>query len=442
MWTISALSLLTVLPIASIRAVPVCSGTPEAVATTWYTGWHAQHLPLEDISWDKWSSISYAFAETTPDPSVVALQDSDAALLRSLVDMAHQHNVHALLTVGGWTGSRYFSTAVGSPENRTMFANALLGLVQQYGLDGIDIDWEYPNKEGMGCNLISEQDTPNFLSFLQELRATPGGQNMTVSTATSILPFTSPDGTPSTDVSPFAAVFDYVTLMDYDVWGTWSPAVGPNAPLEDSCAAPQYQQGSAASAVAAWTKAGFPAEKLVLGVASYGHSYHVTADAAYNGASSAGEAQPAGTTPIAPYPAFDAAQQPLGDSWDAIEPAGIDACGNPSGGGASGIFNFRGLVEKGYLDVNGTAMPGVGYRYDTCSQTPFLYDPKTSTMISYDDAESFAAKGRFIQQSGLRGFAMWEAAGDFEDVLLDAIEDGLGIGEDPCQGLTPLGLPL
>lgn len=52
------------------------------------------------------------------------------------------------------------------------------------------------------------------------------------------------------------------------------------------------------------------------------------------------------------------------------------------------------------------------------------------------------AKGRFIQQSSLLGFAMWEAAGDYEDMLLDAISDGMGIGEDSCQGTMSLGLPL
>src|SRR6266850_274670 len=39
--------------------------------------------------------------------------------------------------------------------------------------------------------------------------------------------------------------------MNYDIWGSWSPTVGPNAPLDDSCA--PSQQGSAKSAVKAWT---------------------------------------------------------------------------------------------------------------------------------------------------------------------------------------------
>jgi len=38
-----------------------------------------------------------------------------------------------------------------------------------------------------------------------------------------------------------------------------------------------------------------------------------------------------------------------------------------------------------------------------------------------------AAKGAFIADAGLAGFAMWEAAGDWDDILLDAIRSGAGI---------------
>ena len=205
---------------------------------------------------------------------------------------------------------------------------------------------------------------------------------MTVSTATSIVPFASPDGTPTTDVSPFSEVLDYVTLMNYDVWGTWSPAVGPNAPLDDTCAPPQYQQGSATSAIAAWTRAGFPANKLVLGVGSYGHSYFVSQENAFAGATPSAP-QPPGTTPLAAYPPFDASQQPLGDSWDADAPAGTDVCGNPTPGGPSGIFNFRGLIEKGLLAADGTPAAGMGFRFDNCSQTVSVGDTARWTWLTH-----------------------------------------------------------
>ena len=61
-----------------------------------------------------------------------------------------------------------------------------------------------------------------------------------------------------------------------------------------------------------------------------------------------------------------------------------------------------------------------------------MYNPKTQVMVSYDDAKSFAAKGQFINDAGLLGFAMWEAGGDSNDILLDAIEEAIGFTEVDC----------
>ncbi|KAH9849057.1 glycoside hydrolase [Lenzites betulinus] len=393
----------------------------DIVAYTWYAGWHGTDFPPDKLSWSKYTAVTYAFAVTTPDVNTVSLEDSDEALLPTFVQQAHQNNVKAILTVGGWTGSQYFSSAVATEANRTAFVKTVLGLVSKYDLDGLDFDWEYPNKQGMGCNLISDNDSQNFLSFLQALRADPAGQNLTLSAATGIVPFNGPDGQPLSDVSAFASVFDYVAIMNYDVWGSWSTSVGPNAPLNDTCAPAADQQGSAVSAVKAWTSAGFPANQLVLGVASYGHSFKVDQSAALTSDNT-----------LAAYPAFDASQQPLGDSWDAVAPAGVDQCGNPTAGGPSGIFDFWGLIEGGFLTANGTVADGISYRFDECSQTPYVYNASTGVMVSYDDATSFAAKGKFINEAGLRGFAMWEAAGDSNDILLDAITNAIGIEDVDC----------
>ncbi len=54
-------------------------------------------------------------------------------------------------------------------------------------------------------------------------------------------------------------------------------------------------------------------------------------------------------------------------------------------------------------------------------------------MVSFDDATSFAAKGRYISDTGLKGFAMWNVAGDSNDILLDAINEALGTTvDDEC----------
>ena len=38
------------------------ASTDDVVAMTWYTGWHSQYLPVEQISWDKYSVVTFSFA--------------------------------------------------------------------------------------------------------------------------------------------------------------------------------------------------------------------------------------------------------------------------------------------------------------------------------------------------------------------------------------------
>ena len=110
------------------------------------------------------------------------------------------------------------------------------------------------------------------------------------------------------------------------------------------------------SAVKAWSAAGFPANKIILGVASYGHSFHVGNSSALDASGN-----------IKLYPPFDKSQQPAGDKWDGTADGGMDECGNANVVG--GIFDFWGMIDGGFLTKNGTAANGIDYIFDNCSQT-------------------------------------------------------------------------
>jgi chitinase len=56
-----------------------------------------------------------------------------------------------------------------------------------------------------------------------------------------------------------------------------------------------------------------------------------------------------------------------------------------------------------------------------------LYNETSEEWISYDDPQSFTAKGQFIINNGLLGFGMYDAGGDMNDALLDAIRAGMGL---------------
>ncbi|KAG2358581.1 glycoside hydrolase superfamily [Suillus spraguei] len=447
---------------------------PPPVIGGWYPTWHAtESYPVHKISWEKYNTMYYAFANTTSSVDSLSLDGTDGNLLPQFVSDAQSHGVQAHVAVGGWLGSVWFSSNIATSENRTTFVKTLTDFVHKYKLDGIQFSWEYPGKQGVGCNIISVNDTSNYLQFLQELRKNTAGINLIVSAAVSLEPFTDASGKPSADVSGFAQVFDYITLMNYDIWGPLSTHVGPNAPLNDTCASPENRQGSAISAIKAWTAAGMPINKIVLGVASYGHSFSVSPSAAFDsdpetldvpgtntpdlpdepGKRTPDEPgmktpdEPGTNTPdlpdsktpdehsgrtLAAYPAFDTSKQPLGDAWDDI--SSVDVCGVRHGPGGS--FRFWGLVDAGFLNKNGTPADGIHVRYDECSQTPYAYNETSQVMISFDNPQSFAVKGKFIEETGLRGFTMWEVAGDYDDILLDAIREGMSVNTPSMPDIT------
>ncbi|KAG0700916.1 hypothetical protein DFH29DRAFT_1000716 [Suillus ampliporus] len=161
--------------------------------------------------------------------------------------------------------------------------------------------------------------------------------------------------------------------MNHDVWGPWFSTVEPNAAFNDICASPANQEGSAVSAVKAWTDAGRPIHRIVLGIASYGHSFSVP-----------------------PSDAFASGTKTLAD-----DDCDIDVCGVYKGPG--GTFNFWGLIDGGFLTENATPAEGIYYRYDECSQTPYVYNEISQFMISFDNTRSFATKGEYIKKTGLRG---------------------------------------
>ena len=113
---------------------------------------------------------------------------------------------------------RYFSAAVATAQSRETFAGNILGMYTQYGVDGIDIDWEFPGQDGNAGNGESPGDAANFLSFLQLLRKTLPPQAK-ITAATMTVPWADAQGNPLKDVSAFAKVLDWILIMNYDTWG-------------------------------------------------------------------------------------------------------------------------------------------------------------------------------------------------------------------------------
>jgi chitinase len=282
---------------------------------------------------------------------------------------------------------------------------------------------------GVGCNVKNINDTANFLAFLHQLRNTTAGSNVTLSATAGITPWADSKGIPSKNVSDFSNALDFVTLMSYDIASNSTFGAGSSSPLFDSCAPISARTGSVESGVSAWTAAGFPKNQIVIGVPAYGHSFSVLS----------GGSGPNTSTTLPMYP-FYSEVRVRGDNWDAF-PNATNVCGVQEGCG--GTYEYWGLIKGGFLNPDGSPQTGIKYRFDNCTKTvglrlvqgrnqfiecvhslqPFVYNTTSKLYVSYEDPDSFAYKGEYIRTTGLRGFSMWEAGGDYKDALLDSIRE-------------------
>lgn len=363
----------------------------------YWADWTSTKLPPESVDWSKFDVVNYAFAE--PDASGVLQfsQSNGGDLITRLTNSAHTHGKRVVLSIGGWTGSAHFSTIMSTAAGRSNFVKNCVAAYEKYNLDGIDLDWEYPGAPGASGNSVSASDSANYLIFLKELRqAMPSPALITA--ATQVWPFYGSNGQPMTDVSEYADIFDWILIMNYDIYGSQTEP-GPNGPLNDGCKTSSQPTANAYAAVAAWTAAGMPAHKISLGVAAYGYIQISDADRLQRRS----------------YPV----------SRRAV------TITNDEGGTSSGQINFASIVNQGALVRQGSEFTGAGgfvRNWDECSSTPWLKSEASGQIITYDDTQSMNLKGQFAAQAGLKGCSVWAMDGEVDGFpLVSAVRSGMGI---------------
>ena len=228
----------------------VCSKTKspqEKIIVAYVTSW-THEVP------DPWvmTHINYAFGHVNDTFNGVRIDNPER--LRMIVGLKKQNpNLKVMLSVGGW-GSGRFSEMAATAENRTSFARDCKRIAEEFGLDGIDIDWEYPTQGGAGIS-SSPDDTKNFTLLLQTLRKTLGRKLLLTAATVSSAQFI--------DFSSCVQYMDFVNVMAYDMADPshHHAALYPSS-VSGYCTSSQ--------AVENHLKAGVPKEKLVMGVPFYG----------------------------------------------------------------------------------------------------------------------------------------------------------------------------
>ena len=89
-------------------------------------------------------------------------------------------------------------------------------------------DWEYPGRQGAGCNVVdTANDANNLLKVFQELRAAMDKKykNKELTSAVHVRTFQTTSGYMSS-VKEYAKVLDRVNIMTYDINGGWNSTTG------------------------------------------------------------------------------------------------------------------------------------------------------------------------------------------------------------------------
>ncbi|OQP61756.1 glycoside hydrolase [Niastella vici] len=189
------------------------------------------------VQYSKLTHINYAFLLPTATGGIQSIENPSK--LQSLVSLAHSNGVKVMISVGGWNNGddSGFETLAGNSSYRSTFVTNMINFVNQYGLDGVDIDWEYPDA-GTSAN--------NYVTLMTQL-ATEMHNRGKLLTAAVV-------GTGGNSILP--AVFnvvDFLNLMAYDYNN-----------YDHSTYA--YAQQS----MSYWRGQGLPQSKCVLGVPFYG----------------------------------------------------------------------------------------------------------------------------------------------------------------------------
>ncbi|HHM20724.1 MAG TPA: hypothetical protein ENJ20_01765 [Bacteroidetes bacterium] len=257
-----------------------------------------------------------------------------------------------------------FSHIAASPKKRQRFAESCARLVRIFGVDGVDIDWEYPGyKPAKGHS----GDRHNFTLLIQAVRR--AFDQLETQTGTELL-LTADFGagashTRQIEWTQVVPLLDFVNVMTYDYYGSRPGYTNHHAPLY----APRkgvegYDLNSTVRELTG--NYGVPPEKINIGLAFFGRSIKTRGKARIHSK----------TRRIADEKTF------------------------PEDKGAPAYYNL--LARQNLFD----------YHWDDCAEVPYLNGKKLNTFVTFDDELSIRKKAQYILNNGLAGAIVWDITGD------------------------------
>ena len=235
--TWSALALAIVLIGCSVAVAPTARTQPFKVV-----GYVTPAANIAAIDFSLLTHINYSFL--IPRANGTTRPFGAPNHLRAVVAQAKKHDVKVLIAVGGWGWDKEFETLAADPAIRAKLAKRVAEFCATYQLDGVDIDWEYPNAGASAAHFAALA-----IAFRSAL---PAGALVT---AAVLADATDADGV----LTDAVGHLDFINLMAYD---------GPRSD--------HSSYAMAERSIASWLARGIHPDKLVLGVPFYARPGNAT----------------------------------------------------------------------------------------------------------------------------------------------------------------------
>lgn len=218
----------------------------QKVVVGYITSW-SDRIPDPEIV----THLNYAFGHVSENYDSIRIDNTER--LRAIVSLKDNHpQLKVMLSIGGW-GSGRFSEMASDERTRLSFAQTCRKVIDNYGLDGIDIDWEYPTCSDAGIS-SSVDDTDNFTLLMRDIRQAIGQR---------LLTFADYADTSYVDYRSVMPYIDFINLMTYDMA---DPPYHHSALYRSEITS----KLCSSEAIDRHIEAGVPLSKLVMGMPFYG----------------------------------------------------------------------------------------------------------------------------------------------------------------------------
>ncbi|XP_030240858.1 probable chitinase 10 [Drosophila navojoa] len=238
----------------------------------WYRQGGGKYLP-EDIDADLCTHIVYGFAVLNRDKLTIQPHDSWADLDNKFYERVvsyRKKGAKVTVAIGGWNDSAgdKYARLVRSASARARFIRHVMDFIEQYGFDGLDLDWEYPVCWQVDCKKGTADEKEGFTELVRELSQAFKPKGWLLSAAVSPNKKVIDAGY---DVPELSHYFDWIAVMAYDYHGQWDKRTGHVAPMYD------HPEGTATFnanfSINYWLESGAERKKIVMGMPMYGQSF-------------------------------------------------------------------------------------------------------------------------------------------------------------------------